>query len=64
MMPRDRLVYGSNAGASSPMARVVVDAREQGLIELFNAHADGYEVEGLAVGDVRVEYEHGARGWI
>ncbi len=47
-----------------PMARVVVDNREHGLIELFKAHADGYEIESLAVGDVRVEYEHGPRGWI
>ena len=46
------------------MARVVVDARERGLIELFKSHADGYEVEALPVGDIRVEYEHGARGWI
>ncbi len=64
MVNRDRMVYGSNAGASSPMARVIVDARENALIELFKAHADGYEIATLPVGDVRVEYEHGCRSWI
>ena len=65
MLPHDRMVYGpSSGGTASPMARVVVDNREHGLIELFKAHADGYEIETLPVGDVREEYEHGARGWI
>ena len=57
MMPRDRMVYGSNAGASSPMARVVIDARERDLIELFKANADGFEV-GVWIAPLLVEADH------
>ena len=46
------------------MARVVVDRREHALLELFREHAEDYEIESLPVGDVRVDYEHGGRGWI
>ena len=44
--------------------RVVVDAREHSLIELFKTHAEGYEIETLPVGDFMVEYDNSNRGWI
>ncbi len=44
--------------------RVVVDAREHSLIELFKTHAEGYEVAPLPVGDIMVEYNNSNRGWI
>ena len=62
LLPRDRMRFGSSAMASS--ARVVVDSREAALIQLFQAHAEGFEVAALPCGDVMVEYEGGNRGWI
>ena len=64
LLPADRMRYGSSQVEPMASARVVIDSREVGLIQLFQAHADGFEVAALKCGDVMVEYGDGCRGWV